>query len=418
MDALEAQLQLLGLLVYGDEVKKGAEEILAAVPNPDTLPSVDEKVRALLLRARTRLLLPAFSKEAEQDINKALKLNQNAPNTWVALSEAFWRRNALREAKDALDSALKLDAKCQAALCQYSRILRSMCSLSDTPNEQKLAYLAEAEAKAREAVAADLNDGESWSVLAVAILQQAVANGMDLPLLKKTLSALNQAAQKLPQSPDVFYNRGVVHQTFGHFGSAAEDFLKAFTLDPKGLRGARKCVEDNVSILMKCRSKLQSGFGGMTERDFKKNIASKLPAKGKEGNQTFVQLTDVMDKQFNPKDTNIQWVAVKVLDQLSGPVDQPLVYLVADKDGNSSLLLAYRVLSAAIKVHDTVMIPFPPSSGANLAHTIPDIEFMELKGDSFVTPMILVEPSTLIVNGGPIPAKNFKMPQMGTRQFQ
>lgn len=417
IEELENQVQELGFLVYGEQVKTSVEALLAQIPSPEAQTSPEAKIRAYLLRAKARLLLPVFSKEAEQDINKALKLNQSAPQSWVALSEAYWRRNALREARDALDSALRVDAKFQPALAQYSRILRSMCGSPDVPSQEKLALLTEAESKAKAAVAVDPSDGDSWSALAVTILQLAVANGMDLPLLKKALASLTQAVNKSPRNPDVYYNRGVVHAAFGHFGSAIEDFVKAYELDPKGLKFAKVNAERNLQLLVKARAKVTAGFAGMNERDFKKNVASKLPAAGKDGDQTFVQFGEVLNKEYK-KDAPIQWVAVKVIDLLSGQSDQPLIYLVADRDGSSALLLMYRVSSGAIKIGDTVMIPFPPSTGATLAHNVAESALLETKADHFAVPTVIVEPSTLIVNGGPIQAKFFKMPELGTRQFQ
>jgi tetratricopeptide (TPR) repeat protein len=402
-------------------VKAGVEDILSKAPNPDTCTSADQKIRAHLLRARAKLLMPVFSKEAELEINKALKLNQKAPDTWVTLSEAYWRRNALREARDALDSALRIEPKHQGALVQYSRILRSMCSQPETPNEQKIALLKESEGKAKEAVAVNPNDGDSWSALAVALLQQAVGNGMELPLMKKALSALNQACGKVPTNPDVYFNRAVVHAVLGHFGAAVADYLKAYELDPKGLKGAKLAAEQHASLLLKAHSKFATGYGGLTERDFKKNIAPKLPTSGKDGAQVFISLMDVLDKQFTTpqgKEPEVKWVAVKVMDLMSNQNEQPLTYLVIDKEGTSCLLLAYRVTSAAMKIGDTVMVPFPPSSAANLGHQLPDIPMLDIKSTNICAPTMIAEPSTLIVNGSPIPAKCFKMPQLGTRQFQ
>lgn len=421
MEDLDARVSQLSQLVYNDEVKAAVEDILSKAPNPETCATADQKIRAFLLRARAKLLLPVFSKEAELDINKALKLNQKSPDTWVTLSEAYWRRNALREARDALDSALRVDPKHQGALTQYSRILRSMCALQETPNDQKLALLQESENKAKEAVAVNPDDGDAWSALGVAMLQQAVGKGMELPLMKKSLAALNQACAKSPTNPDVYFNRAVVHGVFGHFGSSVTDYLKAYELDPKGLKRAKSVAEEYASLLIKVHQKFAAGYGGMTERDFTKNIAAKLPSKGKDGSQVFVSLMDVLDKQITAtagKETQVQWVALKVLDLLSSPNEQPLTYFVIDKEGTSCLLLAYRVTSAAMKIGDTIMVPFPPSSAANLGHQIPDIPMLDIKATNVCAPTMVVEPSTIIVNGSPIPAKCFQMPKLGTRQFQ
>ena len=416
LEGLEQKLAELGNLVYCPEIKNEVEQLIQAVPNIDDIKDTKDKVRALLIRGKTRLLLPTYSKEVDQDIDRALKLNQNEPASWVALSESYWRRNAVREARDALESALRIDPKYQPALCQYSRILRSMCSVEDVPAEQKMAYLVEAVAKAKESVAVDASHGESWAVYGVALLQETVGRGMELPLMKKALAALNQAAIKMPTNPDVFYNRGAIHQTFGYFGAAVQDFLKAYELDPRGLKQARLNAEQNYSIIKKAHDKMKA-FGGMREADFKRNIIAKLPDKVNGGEATMTTLATVMNQQIDPK-SKVAFVAVKVIDLLTSPGNQPLVYLIADKESNFALMLVYRLSAAAIKVFDTVLIPFPPSSAATLGHQIPESAVIETTAQTIVTPLVVVEPTTLIVNGAPIHAKYTEMPKMGTRVFQ
>jgi tetratricopeptide (TPR) repeat protein len=415
LDGLEKRIAELGALVYRPQMLPEIEQLVLSVPNIDDLKETKEKVRALLLRGKARLLLPTYSKEVDQDIDRALKLDQNEPASWVALSESYWRRNSIHEARDALESALRVDPKNQSALCQYSRILRSMVTAEDIPAEQKMAYLAEATAKAKESVGIDASHGESWAVYGVALLQETVGRGMELPLMKKALAAFNQAATKMPTNPDVYYNRAAIHQTFGYFGAAIQDYLKAYELDPHGLKHAKIYAEDNYSTVKKASEKMKS-FGGMREADFKRNIISKLPEKVG-GEATMVTFNTVMNKAIDPKSA-VGFVAVKVVDLLSKPTSQPLVYLVADKDSSFSLMLVYRMNPAAIKVFDTVLIPFPPSSAATLGHQIPESTVLDTTAQTIVTPLCVVEPSTLIVNGAPIPAKFSEMPRMGTRVFQ
>lgn len=412
MEALQQQLDQLSAQVYTAELKDAIEKLVADVPDPDSLPTAAEKVQALLIRGRARLLLPTFSKDAENDFNKALKFNQKSPATWVALSEAYWRRNSFNESRDAIESALRIDAKFQPALCQKSRLLRAMCNAqTDATPEQRHAWLAESVAIAKEAVGVNPNDGDSWASLGIAILQETVALGMDLPVMKKALAALNQAAKKCPHNPDVFYNRGVVHQCFGHFGSAIQDFMAAYALDPKGCRGAKGVAEELLRTLEVTKAKMVPN-AGLAERDFKRNVIGKLPEVKGEGNAL---LFDVLDK---PLPTKTVYVTLKVIDLIGSPTTQPLTYLCCDRESTFCLLMMYRTSPLAIKGFDTVVVPFPPSSGATLAHNIPKIDGLEGSDAVFATPTVVVEPGTLLVNGSPIPSKYCEMPQLKTRLFQ
>lgn len=417
LDSLEKKVADLGDLVYDPQMLPDIEQVIASVPNIDDLKETKDKVRALIVRGKARLLLPTYSKEVDQDIDRALKLDQSNPASWVALSESFWRRNSVREARDALESALRVDPKCQSALCQYSRILRSQASGEGVPAEQVMAFLAESSAKAKESVSIDVNHGESWGVYGVALLQEAVARGIELPLMKKALSALSQGAAKMPNNADVFYNRAAVNKIFGYFGAAIQDYLKAYELDPRGLKVAKLLAEDSYAVVKKAVDKINN-FGGMREADFKRNVIDKIPEKIASSDAIMVSFNTVMNKTIDAK-SKVGFVAVKVVDQLADPKSQPLVYLVADREASFALMLVYRTQIAAIKVGDTVLIPFPPSSAATLGHQIPESAVLQSTAAStLVTPLVYVESSTLIVNGAPIPAKFNAMPRVASRLFQ
>jgi hypothetical protein len=81
-------------------------------------------------------------------------------------------------------------------------------------------------------------------------------------------------------------------------------------------------------------------------------------------------------------------------------------------------VLLYKVSLTAINLYDIVLAPFPPSSAGTLAHVVNDNALLQSKAETFVIPQIVVEPSTILLNGRPIPQKNFVNPQIGTRTFQ
>ena len=157
--------------VLNDDAKAEAEKIIAAASGADALEGLDAatKARLLIARARAHLLLPAYSKEAEADLSKALKLRPSDALAWVTMSESLWKRDAIKEARDVLVSALAQDSKCVPALCQLSRILRAYAGKVATENEERLALMEESVARAKEAIALDMNSGEAWAALGAVV---------------------------------------------------------------------------------------------------------------------------------------------------------------------------------------------------------------------------------------------------------
>jgi tetratricopeptide (TPR) repeat protein len=390
--------------VFSEAVKTETEAVLAALPSPDQAGlDAARKARVLTLRARARLILPAYSKEAEADLSKALKLRPGDTAAWVAMSECLWKRDALKEARDALDSALSVDPKCVPALAQLSRILRAFCSRKEIPSEERVQLMELSVAKAKEAVAIDMTSGEAWAALGIALMQQTVALGMDLGLLRKALQALTQAGRRNEQDPDIAYNRGVVRKCLGEYGAACNDFAKAYELDPAGLSTALK-EKQSVAALLAGFQGVMAAFtttttapsaapastdaapgatttaaaaaGSSTEtkqqRDFKKNVLSKLPlVDAANPNREFVPLRAILAKSAGAAASDTQhatWAALRVIELVSSPSDQPLCYMAVDREGTFCALLVYRVLPAAMSAGDVAFVPFPPTGIARHEH--------------------------------------------------
>jgi tetratricopeptide (TPR) repeat protein len=435
--------------VYSDTVKAETEAVLAELPSPDQAGlDAARKARLLTLRARARLILPAYSKEAEADLSKALKLRPGDTAAWVAMSECLWKRDALKEARDALDSALSVDPKCVPALAQLSRILRAFCSRKEIPSEERVQLMELSVAKAKEAVAIDMTSGEAWAPLGFALMQPTVARGMDLGLLRKALQALTQAGRRNEQDPDIAYNRGVVRKCLGEYGAACSDFAKAYELDPAGLSTALK-EKQSVAALLAGFQGVMAAFtttapspdaapGATTsaaaaagssetkqQRDFKKNVLSKLPlVDAANPNREFVPLRAILAKSAGAAASDTQqatWAALRVIELVSSPSDQPLCYMAVDREGTFCALLVYRVLPAAMSAGDVAFVPFPPTGIARHEHkytTAPtDARAVSAVERTLDLISVTAEPTALFVNGAPIAKSNFKMPLLATRQF-
>ena len=434
--ALQARVQALSKKVMTDAVRKEIDALIAELPSVEQQQGLDAKRKAslLVLHARAKLLLPAYSKDAETELSKALKLRPTDVEAWVAMSECLWKREALVEARDALNSALGIEPQHIGALCQLSRILRACCNRPDVSNDDRAAMMAEAVAKAKAAVEVDMASGEAWAALGVALIQQTVATGMDLAILSKAHQALVQACRRNESDPDVHYNRGVVRKCLGEFGGAAEDFAKAFELDPVGLPMAKRDKEV-INALLQGFAGILASFASETAPEklqtFKKTVLNKLPVLG-DGGREFLPLRVLLKNPTASRpDAPPRWLAVRALELVSGPTEQPLCYLAADRDATFCALLVYRTTAEAIKPGSTVMVALPPGGVAEHVHNYvaepkPDAAAGGAAAASssgagvaktLSLPCVLAEPTALFVNGAPVPKHMFKSPSLATRQF-
>jgi len=325
---------------------------------------------------------------------------------------------------------------------------------------------------AREAVKADPVGSEAWQALGMAILFDNITNGMDMPNLKKALGAFNQAIKnngteinKLKEkhaeaaktdvfirmiqlNPDNFYNRAVVLECFAQYGSAASDYETAARLDPTGLRAAlakaKICTDivhrfktlTNDSVILEGDTSANSAkavtISATTTkiRDVSQKLGSGLVGKksaaANAGDVLMPSgpclLTDVLDKQFTETSASDETkqsgasVSLLVVDSLTAPTAQPLVYLCCDQNKNACALLIYRVNAQAIMKGDVISVGFPLSSAYTLTQTIPSGSG---KGDIEVRmPIVCVEPDMVTVNGAPIPSRAFTSTRLSTRLFQ
>lgn len=335
LDALEKEVaDLKNVRVFNDAVRKGAEHVLASLPSPDKEKDTQTKVRILLLRSRAALLLPRVSREAEKDLNAALKLQQGSADTWVELSECLLRRNAFKEACEALDNALRISPHHTEALCKYSQIQRNRCGESGVTPEQRRAYLDEAVTKGRAAVASDIDDADAWNTLALSLLSKATLEGMTFDGARKALAAMQQAEKKAPEDPDVPYNKAVLESLLGHFGVAAMEYWRAYQLDSDRLKGTRHLCEENTKVVQRAVNRIKT-VNGIGKKEFKK-----LCTRVEQAHKKYPQSASAK--------------LVGVVDIITEPTMQPVTLLVTDEKGSFSLVLLHEVRSTTFKIGDVI----------------------------------------------------------------
>ncbi|KPI84796.1 hypothetical protein ABL78_6146 [Leptomonas seymouri] len=397
LDVLEKEVaDLKKNRVFNDAVRKGAEHVLATLPSPDKANDTNTKVRLLLLRSRAALLLPPVSREAEKDLNAALKLQQGSADTWVALSECLLRRNAFKEACDALDSALRVDPTHTEALCKYSQIQRNRCGESGVTPEQRKAYLEDAVVKGHAAVASNIDDADAWNTLALSLLSKATLEGMTFEGARKALSAMLQAEKKAPEDPDVPYNKAVLESLLGHYGTAAMDYWKAYQLDKDRLKGTRYLCEVNTKVLLRMLNRMKA-VCGIGRREF-----NKLCARVEQSQKKYTQPASVR--------------VMGVVDVVTEPTMQPVALLVSDEKGNFGVLLMLEVRSTTFKIGD--LIAYVASTPVEkVTHRITAGPAVGEEAIELTIEHAYPNAKTMLVNGQPLPNSAHVPLQMSSRLF-
>ncbi|CBH11985.1 hypothetical protein, conserved [Trypanosoma brucei gambiense DAL972] len=377
------------------------------MPNPDKQHSPEEKVRLYVLRCKALLLLPSYSKDSERCCSAALKLRNDRPDLWVLLSECFTQRGATKEACEALDNALRLDSRNEKALSQYSQVLRIRSADSKLPLQESRKYLSEAVLRAKEAVAVSPASASCWHLYGIALLSEALSNGMNVEGAQRSLKALEQASRIEPRDPDVCYNKGAVEGVLGYFGSASCDLLTALEEDPHRLKGARKQLEDYLSIIRRAISMTES-----MQRTGKKAFTSLVTKLAKHVDS--MTLREALERETS----SLCKVSVGVVDVLSETTMEPMVVLSVDRVGEFCLLLFHGIRRGTFKMRDAVVtLTVPKSNPVRVTHEVPAIPFLDTSAYSCSYVQVIVDVDSTIVNGAPISSQMRVPPQVSTRLF-
>lgn len=397
LDELEQWVtELKKVRVFNDDVNKATKEILAQIPSPEEERNPSAKARLFSLRGRTAMLLPRVSKEAEKDLNAALKLEPGSVDTWVELAECLLRRNAFKEACDALDSALRINPTHTQALCKYSQIQRNRCGSGKVTPEERKKYIDDSAEKARAAVRCAVDNADAWNTLSLSLLGKVMLEGVTFDGVRKALAAMRQAANKASDDPDVLYNMAVLDGLLGHFGEAATHYWLAYELDKDRLRSARRQSEAYMNVLIRTQNRMRVS-SAIGKREFKK-ICTRV---------------ETSEKKYS---TGTPVNVVGVVDVVTDTSTQPIALLVSNMAGEFSYVLLHGIGSTVFKIGDVVA--YPKSAPSNvICHSVKACPALSVDAFEVSLPHVHPDPRGILVNGQPLPPSAFVPLQMSSRLF-
>jgi tetratricopeptide (TPR) repeat protein len=125
----------------------------------DLVQNKKEKADLLYLRGKTLEYLPEFSKVAEENLSKAIKLMPSKHEAWDALGHVYWKKGDLLNSKKSFETSLELNDKNKETLCKLSMVIRQV----QEENPEKRRENFEQSIKfAGMAVTLDMTDSQTW----------------------------------------------------------------------------------------------------------------------------------------------------------------------------------------------------------------------------------------------------------------
>lgn len=112
--------------------------------------------------------LPEYTKQAEENLSKSIKLMPTKTEAWDALGHVYWKKGDLEQARKCFEGSLEQNEKNKIALRNLSMVVRQ---LNKTPSgdvldseERKKNYKLSIQL-ATKAIGQDLADSQSWYCL-------------------------------------------------------------------------------------------------------------------------------------------------------------------------------------------------------------------------------------------------------------
>lgn len=126
------------------------------------------KADFLYLRGKCMDFLPEYTKQAEENLSKSIKLMPTKTEAWTALAHVYWKKRDIEQAKKCFEGSLELDGDNKVALTNLSmvyRMLTNSISGEILDADEKKKNFSHSIKLAKQAIALDMKDSNSWYVL-------------------------------------------------------------------------------------------------------------------------------------------------------------------------------------------------------------------------------------------------------------
>ncbi|KAJ0692864.1 putative tetratricopeptide repeat protein 5, OB [Helianthus annuus] len=360
-----------------------ALNILDSVP-PEERKLATQRATYEYLRGKILDVFPEYSKKAEDHLSKAVKLNPSLADAWLCLGNCIWKKGDLPATRNCFTLALSKGPN-KRILSQLSMLERRMAQGAD--NQEEL--VNDSIKHAKEAIALDVKDGNSWYNLGNACLTCFFVTGAwDHSKLQQSLKAYQNAEkdESMKLNPDLYFNCATVNTYLENYERALSGFEAAASIDP--------CLNatEEVQKMINLFDKLDSLLKGQIKAKRLASLTSSLPEvqlKPSYKRATIDNLLDGLNKTMA--------VVGKVLFFIKHENITPLYYLVCDSNQTCFVLTVYGINNEAIKEGDQVTLLDPCFRNNNFSWNEKHYEFRSVRLDFL---------EQVQVNGKPVPPRH------------
>ncbi|KAL7607814.1 uncharacterized protein LOC111912589 [Lactuca sativa] len=359
-----------------------ALNLLDSVP-PEQRKLPTQRATYEYLRGKILDVLPEYSKKAEDHLSKAVKLNPSLGDAWLCLGNCIWKKGDLPATRNCFTLALSKGPN-KRILSQLSMLERRMAQGADNQEE----IVAESIKHAKEAIALDVKDGNSWYNLGNACLTCFFVTGAwDHSKLHQSLKAYQNAEkdESMKSNPDLYFNSATVNTYLENYERALSGFEAAASKDP--CLNATEEVQKMVNLFDKIDTLLKGQIKAKRLASLTSSLAEvKLNPSHKRA--TIDNLLEGLNKTIA--------IVGKVIFFIKHDNITPLYYLVCDSNQLCFVLTVYGIKKDAIKEGDQVTLLDPYFHNNGFSWNEKRYEFRSVRVDFL---------EQVHVNGKPVPSQ-------------
>ncbi|KAK1423109.1 hypothetical protein QVD17_18404 [Tagetes erecta] len=356
-----------------DKINKLQSQSQIALNLLDSIPPEERKLasqRAMYEYLKGKILdvFPEYSKKAEDHLSKAVKLNPSLADAWLCLGNCIWKKGDLSATRNCFTLALSKGPN-KRILSQLSMLERRMAQGADNQEE----IVAESIKHAKEAIALDVKDGNSWYNLGNACLTCFFVTGAwDHSKLQQSLKAYQNAEkdESMKLNPDLYFNCATVNTYLENYERALSGFEAAASIDP--CLNASEEVEKMINLFDKIDSLLKGQVKAKRLASLTLSL-SEIQLNPSHKRATIDNLLDGLNKTIA--------VVGKVLFFIKHGNITPLYYLVCDSNQVCFVLTVYGISNDAIKEGDQVTLLDPYFRNNDFSWNEKHYEFRSVRVD-------------------------------------
>lgn len=144
------------------------------------------------MRGKCLDFMPEYTKQAEENLSKSIKLMPTKTEAWDALGHVYWKKRDVEQSKKCFEGSLEQNDENKVALRNLSMVFRMLENSSSgeklDAEEKKKNYKTSIEL-ASKSVKIDMSDSQSWYVLGNAHLTNFFVNNESTKELESALRA-------------------------------------------------------------------------------------------------------------------------------------------------------------------------------------------------------------------------------------